>query len=74
MFGVWKENWPSVQVFTRCTWTKILAGDRLIPTGIESTEIEAVCRLRRIPPKRWPGIVDDVRLMESIAGPALRAN
>lgn len=68
---VWKENWDSVQVFVRCSWNRVVAGDRLVSTGIATTEIEAVARLLGIPRRRLPQVLDDVRQMVGVALPEL---
>ncbi len=68
---VWKQNWNSVRVFVNCSWTRVATAEKLIPTGIAAAEIEAVCRLMQIPPRKWPQIIADCRCMQGVALPEL---
>ena len=75
---VWQENWFAAQVFIRCKWDRILAGEKLLPIGIPAVEIDAVAvrvaaQLKL--PKRHPSrltMFDDVRFLEGVAGPILQ--
>ncbi len=75
---VWQENWFAAQVFIRCKWDRILAGEKILPLGIPAVEITAVAvqvaALLKLP-KRHPSrltMFDDVRFLEGVAGPILQ--
>ena len=75
---VWQENWYAAQVFIRCQWSRMLVGDKLLPIGIDGTEIEVVAKrvaaqlkLPRKHPSRMT-LFDDVRFLEGVAGPILQ--
>jgi|GEM_PF-3932070 len=68
---VWQENWLSVQVFTNCKWDRIAVGERLIPTGISSVELQASAALMGVKTCDLQRVVADVRLMEGVASPLI---
>jgi hypothetical protein len=73
---VWPENVDSFGVFMRCSWQRQLASDgknqRMVPTGIAASEVRAVAELLGVPRDRWPGVLDDVRLMVAAVLPELQ--
>ena len=70
---VWPENVDAFNVFARCTWQRTgLPDGRLIPTGIASGEIRDTAEMMGLPPDRWPGLIDDVRLMAQAVLPELQ--
>lgn len=73
---VWPENVDAFNVFMRCTWQRQLVSDgqtqRLIPTGIAAGEIRDTAEMLAVPRDRWPGLIDDVRLMASAVLPELQ--
>lgn len=70
---LWPENATAFNVFARCTWQRAGMPDgRLIPTGIAAGEIRATAELLDVSRDRWPGLIDDVRLMAQAVLPALQ--
>lgn len=70
---VWPENADAFNVFARCTWQRIgLADGRLVPTGITAAEIRDTAELLAVSREKWPGLIDDVRLMASAVLPELQ--
>lgn len=70
---VFPENAEAVKVYSRCQWSVEVAGmsGQAIYTGITAQEIEAACRLLRIPAGRWEEVSQGVRIMANAAGPVL---
>lgn len=70
---VWPENADAFNVFIRCTWKRTALPDgRLIPQGIPAGEVRDVAELMGVGPERWPGLLDDVRLMVGAVLPELQ--
>lgn len=70
-FEVWPCNAPALSVFARCAWQRTAGGDRLIATGIEAREIEAVMNMLNIPATDRPETLDLVRHAERAVLPLL---
>lgn len=70
---VFPENMQAVKVYCRCQWEVEVAGmsGTIVHKGITAQEIEAACRLLRIPPGRWEEVSQGVRVMANAAGPIL---
>lgn len=70
---VWPENADAFNVFVRCTWQRTALPDgRLMPAGIAAGEVRDVAELLGIDRTRWPGLLDDVRLMVGAVLPQLQ--
>lgn len=69
---VWPECWTASQVFLACEWSYIptFAGPPF-RLGIANVEIDAVCRLHRIPPRDRREVAYLVRAMANAAAPVL---
>ena len=70
---VWPENADAVNVFVRCSWLRAALPDgRLMPTGIAAGEVRDVAELLGVERSRWPGLLDDVRLLVGTVLPDLQ--
>jgi len=70
---VWPENADAFNVFIRATWQRSALPDgRLMPTGIAAGEIRNTAELIGVPRDRWPGLLDDVRLLVRAVLPQLQ--
>lgn len=67
------ENWPTVLVFCRCTWTKVIGFTHVEWIGISAQEVLAAAQLLRIPRKDWPEVQAGIALMVDAALPLLNA-
>lgn len=70
--SIWPEGWVAAQVFSACSWTLLpsFAGPpRWV--GIGSQEIEAVCRMHRVPVRDRQEVTMLVRMMANAAAPVL---
>lgn len=61
---VWPDNMPSVQVFLDLATQWSRAGMAGVRCGLNYAAIPPVFSIRGIPKKHWPGIFDDIRVME----------
>lgn len=70
---VWPENAAAFNVFIRCSWQRTaIAEGRLVPTGIAAGEIRDTAEMLAVPREKWPGLLDDVRLMVGTVLPELQ--
>jgi hypothetical protein len=65
------ENWEAVHVFLLCTqgWAVSLAGAHAL--GLSALEVDAACRLRRVPMKQRPTVSEQVMEMGRVAAEEL---
>jgi hypothetical protein len=70
-FTVWPANAEAIEVFQRCVWERVLAGDRLLYIGIAAEEIRTVMDTRSIPRERQATVFDLVRYAASTVLPRL---
>lgn len=70
-FTVWPANAEAIAVFQRCGWDRVLAGDRLLYTGIAAGEIRNVMDLIDVPPERRAEVFDQVRYAAEVVIPRL---
>lgn len=68
---IWPENWPTVNVFLSCQWTLLISMQGAHYQGISAQEIEAGCRLHRVPRAQRPEVLAGVRMMAAAAAPIL---
>ncbi len=66
MLEVWPANWTAVQVFCACAtqwrWLAGMAG--AIRLGLDYPAVEAVLRMRRVPPRERPDVLARVQTLE----------
>lgn len=69
---IWPECWAAANVFLACRWELLPNfGGPPVWLGIAAAEIEAACRLHRIPPRERTEVSTLVRAMASAARPVL---
>ena len=71
-FELWPECVDSVRVFSHAHWERIVAGDRLLVTGLAHSELIATCQLLDLPAARWPQVLADVTVMVAAVLPELQ--
>ncbi len=70
---IWPENWAVVEVFCRCTWTRLAGFKDLIWIGISAQEVLAAMHSAHVPRKDWPEVSSGVAVMVNAALPHLNA-
>jgi hypothetical protein len=69
---VWPEGWLAASVFRSCQWTLLPAfGAPPVWLGIAAAEVEAACRLHRVPAAERAEVLTLVRAMAAAAAPVL---
>lgn len=68
---VLEENWEAVHVFKLCKQSWVVGLGGAFALGLTALEIDAACRLTRVPSKRWPEVSDHVEEMGRIAAEEL---
>lgn len=68
---IWPENWLTANVFLTCRWTLVVGMGSAYWQGISAQEIEAACRLHRVPRAEVLDVLRGIHHMESAAQPIL---
>lgn len=69
LYGVWPENWQTVQVFQRVSncWDIVVGLEGAYYQRLIRTEIESTLRMMLIPGSEHLEILDNLRVMEEAA-------
>ena len=66
VIDVWPEYMEAVQVYLRCQPTMLAGMSGAVILGVSASEAMAAARMLRVPPKRWPAVIDGAQLLGSL--------
>ncbi len=59
-------NWHAVQTYMRCQPTMLAGMSGAVILGVSASEAMAAARMLRVPPKRWPSVIDGAQALGSM--------
>ncbi len=59
-------NWHAVQTYMRCQPTMLAGMSGAVILGVSASEAMAAARMLRVPPKRWPAVIDGAQTLASM--------
>jgi len=59
-------NWHAVQAYMRCQPTMLAGMSGAVILGVSASEAMASARMLRVPPRKWPAVIDGAQALGSM--------